>query len=320
MSHDYGIYERRELLSPSDWQALPSWDVFISAFNLSERVKFVFDNVTAQYKIWVIHSEYALGAGQLPPEERFDEVHPDESSYCKALLNIIRSRHGFDPQSTRLCIDITGMSRPHLMFMFRYLKSLGAPLVHVIYAEPLQYRSAEDTAFSKGSISAVRPVHGFEGSPLPPGSSDFLIIGAGYDDRLILAVAEHKEKAEKHQIFGLPSLRADMYQQSVLRSRRAADEVGDPDFAQHKRSFAPANDPFGTAAVLSELIERRLTAQSNSNITLSPLGTKPQALGFALYYLFEGSTQVSIIFPFTTGYAGETSIGVARAWLYSVEL
>ena len=58
-----------------------------------------------------------------------------------------------------------------------------------------------------------------------------------------------------------------------------------------------------------------------SNLYLSPLATKPQALGFALYYLCElAGSAASIIFPFAESYSPETSIGWGRTSLYRLEL
>jgi hypothetical protein len=116
-----------------------------------------------------------------------------------------------------------------------------------------------------------------------------------------------------------------MYQQSVLRSREVADLLNDPDFAPANRAFAPANDPFVTATVLSQLLAGRCLPKPFTNAYLSPLGTKPQALGFALFYVGEcvgpqaKFPNVSIIFPFSSRYMPETSEGISRVWRYTVE-
>jgi hypothetical protein len=320
MSHDYGIYYRCELNGPDDWQALPHWDFFVSSFNRSERIRTVYDRINATQKLWVIHREYNLDSDEHPPEESFYDGTEDESIFCKNLIAKLVNSGGFDPAKHRLCIDITGIVRPHLMFLMKLLQTLGIRTLDAFYAEPLQYASKENTSFSGGHMLGVRPVRGFEGSPVTDGDDDFLIVGMGYDDRLLAAVAENKEKADKHQLFGLPSLRADMYQESVLRSRRAADEIGDPNFAEQNRSFAPANDPFGTAAVLSELVSRRLSTSASGNVILTPLGTKAQVLGFTLFFIHEcNGLPASIIFPFSSEYAPETSTGLARAWHYQIE-
>ncbi len=54
-------------------------------------------------------------------------------------------------------------------------------------------------------------------------SNDMLIVGSGYEDHLIKHVAEDKAKARKLQLIGFPSLRADMYQENVIRVQRAEE-------------------------------------------------------------------------------------------------
>lgn len=127
---------------------------------------------------------------------------------------------------------------------------------------------------------------------------------------------EFKRQGLAH-LYGLPSLGADMYQESVLRSFKASEALGP---WWDERCFAPANDPFATANVLKERVEQEETSGRLTNLYLSPIGTKPQVLGFALYFATERrSTASSIIFPFTSGYDQETSQGIARSWLYNVE-
>ncbi len=299
---------------------MDAYDLFLAAFNLGERTVEIYNQISATEKIWLVHEEYSLTHAELPGGQTFDLGGVDEAAYCKALFDGLIASGKFDVSQTRLCIDITGILRPHLMFMILYLKRLGVRTVDMLYAEPKHYALKEKTPFSTGSIVDVRPVRGFEGSSSIRGGEDFLVIGMGYDDRLLSAVAENKDKAEKHQLFGLPSLRADMYQESVLRSRKAADELGDPNFSETHRSFAPANDPFGTASVLGEIIEPRLAQHASTSLILCPLGTKAQALGFALYYVFEGNPLgARIVFPFSEGYSPKTGTGLARAWLYRVE-
>jgi hypothetical protein len=116
-------------------------------------------------------------------------------------------------------------------------------------------------------------------------SNDVLIIGAGYDDKLIAQIPEHKDHARKLKIFGLPPLRADMYQQNVPRAERAAEQVGG--VSDGETHFAPANDPFVTAASLKHIVQDLRRRSRLTNLYLSPLATKVQTLGFGIYYVHE---------------------------------
>ncbi len=316
---DYGFFLREAIASDDDWSSTQAYDLFLSAYNLSDRVRYVYDHVRARDKMWLIHREYDLATKLLPPETHFETNALDESSFCVELFARLRDQF-IDFPNLSICIDSTGMLRPHLLFLLKLLQRSKVSRFNILYAEPANYKNNENTAFSAGSIYEVRPIQGYEGAPATDSSADFLIIGMGYDDRMIAEVAEDRAKADKHQLFGLPSLRADMYQQSVLRSRLASEELSDPNFAENNRSFAPASDPFGTAAVLSEIVRKRRKKRGITNLYLSPLGTKPQVIGFGLYHIFECcSGDASITFPFSRGYSPETGQGISRTWVYTIE-
>lgn len=316
---DYGYFYRESFEPESDWPAHRRFDLFISAYNLSERVRFVFDRVQANEKLWILHDEYDIDVRDHPDEACFKTGSEDESSFCNKLADFIGAHYG-ELKQLSICIDSTGMLRPHLLFFIKLLKNFEVPSIYVTYAEPVTYKNQENTKFSAGAIYEVRPVQGFEGTPATDTNSDLMIIGMGFDDRMIAEVAEDRAKADKHQVFGLPSLSADMYQQSVLRSRKAADELSDPNFSENKRSFAPANDPFGTASVLSEIVETKKKHRQISNLYLAPLGTKPQVIGFGLYHIFEcDKGEAALMFPFSRGYSAETGKGISKVWLYRIE-
>lgn len=316
---DYGFFRRAVYAPGTDWSAGLQFDLFLSAFNLSDRVRHVYDRVAAGAKLWLIQQEYNISSEDLPSEDRFCSNAPDESGYCLELVDKVQADLG-SLAGLSICLDSTGMLRPHLLCLLKLLQLSGVSQLYILYAEPETYKKQEHTTFSAGAISDVRPIHGFEGSPATESDDDLLIIGMGYDDRMIAEVAEDRAKADKIQLFGLPSLSADMYQQSVLRSRKAAEELSDPNFAEQNRAFAPANDPFGTASALSELVANRRRQKRISNLYLSPLGTKPQVIGFGLYHMFECALGgASIIFPFSKGYAAETGTGVSKIWMYTIE-
>jgi hypothetical protein len=106
-----------------------------------------------------------------------------------------------------------------------------------------------------------------------------------------------------------------MYQENELRAALAEEAVGTA--VSH---FAPANDPFSTATVLHEIVRLNSRREPITNLYLAPLASKPQVLGFCLYYLFERqNTATSVIFPFAPCYERETTVGISRIWKYTVE-
>ncbi|MCG8418974.1 MAG: hypothetical protein MJE77_13640 [Proteobacteria bacterium] len=313
---DFTIFYK-ERKTPSEIGSLGHWDLFLSAYRTSERVREVFAAVSATRKVWLLLPEYGYGDTEHPEGELFEHSPTDEASYYHALLQKLDIQA---PASIRLCVDITGFIGHYVVFLVRWLQYLGVRHFDALYAEPTRYRDRENTRFSDEAVIDVRQILGFEGSHRTDTSHDLLVIGSGYDHRLISEVANSKDYAQKVQLFGLPSLHPDMFQESILRVRKAGAALGPADDPTTYR-YAPANDPFATAQVVKDIVDAHRRNYPESNIYLSPLATKPQALGFALYYLFEGDGRpTSIFYPFCERYERETTHGTSHVWRYQIEV
>jgi hypothetical protein len=309
---DYTHLYKERLPIDEPWPI--EWELFLSAYNPSERVRRVYSNVKSTEKRWILHREYDL-SGRTPAGDVVASAHENEADFVRdCMAQILRGR---SLRSFRLCVDITGFMRPHLMFLLKFLFASDLRRFDVLYSEPTQYIGLDKAQFSDRSVSSVRQVSGFEGVVNNDTSGDMLVIGVGYESHLIAEVAEDKGRAERVLVLGLPSLSADMYQQSALRAFDAADALGE---AAVERCFAPANDPFVTATVLSATIKALRARRRITNLYLSPLATKAQALGFALYHLTECRGEpVSIIFPFSPRYSIDSASGISRIWRFVVE-
>ena len=314
---EYLMY-RKERCSVQDLSSRQPWDVFVSAYNDSDRVRQLFDATPAIRKRWLMASEYGYEESDAPVGAEIAWL--SEVDEAAAIVDGFESLN-VDWQTVKLCVDITGFMRPHILFLTKYLARRGVAKFDVVYSEPVKYKSKEKTRFALDDPFEVRQVSGFEGTHVTNVSGDLLVIGAGYDDPLVSRVAGNKEAARIVFLYGLPSLSADMYQESIMRMSQPLDAVEGRLFRGDGIAFASANDPFVTAGVLSGLCGDARSKHGVTNIYLSPLGTKPQTLGFALAYLkeFEG-TPSSILFPFSKTYARETSTGIGRIWTYHIEL
>ncbi|QQT56125.1 hypothetical protein I6I98_13025 [Sphingobacterium multivorum] len=301
------------------------YDVFISAFNDSERVKQVFYKLKSKHKYWLVFSEYDYKPSEINTlnDENAEIVEfansENEASIINNFINRYKDIINIDKS---ICIDITGFIRPHLLFLIRKLFDLGFDKVDFIYTDPVSYKQRVNTDFSFESLN-VRHVAGFAGSHNTSNENDYLIIAAGYDHERIRDVAKYKDQTTKIQLFGFPSLQPDMFQENIEKAYRAAPETVSDDymFIDEKFSiFAPANDPFVTAKQLSDFVKKVNKKKTITNLYLSPLSTKVQTLGFALYYIGQCLDQpVSVIFPFCSKYSKETSTGISKIWIYSVE-
>ena len=308
---------KKERQTLAQFQRNVGWDLFISAYNDSDRVREVFRGAPAKTKHWCVPEEYGYAESELPADAATFRISAcDEAS---AIADYF-SKADVDPAQCRICVDITGFMRPQILFLVQYLARHGVVAFSAVYSEPLMYTRKEHTAFAVGDVTDVRQVFGYEGAHSPDTNEDLLVIGAGYDRDLVARVVGHKESARISFLYGFPSLSADMYQQSVLQMWKPTDTIKGREFGDGVR-FTSANDPFTTAAALSDLWKDAKKGLNAKNLYLSPLGTKPQTLGFALFFLKELESEcASIIFPFTSRYSRETSSGIGRIWTYSVEL
>ncbi|HEY3807669.1 MAG TPA: hypothetical protein VGL61_33940 [Kofleriaceae bacterium] len=292
------------------------WDVLISAYNSSERVKRLHALVDAQEKHWILLPEYKYEQNERPPSNAHVGAGEDEEVVMSAFIDAIGGLAG-----RRVVVDITGFINSYVIVLLAMLGQRGVTRVDVLYGEPERYLNSERTRFSGEDVLQVRQVFGFEGVHTNDTSKDLLVIAVGYDWKLVSEVAASKEHAKKVQIFGLPSLRPDMYQESLLRSRMVAEALGPEASDPRNFQYAPASDPFVTASVVSAIVRGHRDEYPRANVYLSPLSTKVQALGFALYYLREcQNTATSIIYPLCGTYSRETSEGLASAWQFVVEL
>ncbi len=304
----------RSRMGADDLAACPiTFDVLISAFNESQRVRSVFDRIPARERIWVLHSEYGYSAADIPPGERVvGPLATREAPFVRELLQHIEL-----PRASKVCVDITGFMRHTLLVLFRTLVSSIDGSFWFMYSDPVQYSADEFTTFSAG-IREVRQVDGFQGSHDPSSTSnDHMVLGTGYDGPAMQAVVEHKRHARRTDMLGLPSLQPSMYQENVLS---VSELSGTPGQARRVHAiFAAANDPFDTAQALHDEVEAKASLGTR-NLYLAPTGTKAQVVGFGLFYLAECVAQpVSIIMPFPIEYGRETSQGHARSWLYEID-
>lgn len=300
-------------------------DLFISAYNESERVNFVFDNVSSKNKHWIIFPEYNFNSIDLATLSGsiFDYSKKSDEDEAQIISNYYENyaKSFFDDKKS-VCIDMTGFIRPYLVFLIRLLQQNGVKDINFIYTEPSNYIKKEDTLFSE-DFDEIRAIKGCLNSHNPDTSNDILIIGSGYDNKMISKIAKEKAEARKIQILGFPSLKADMFQENILKVYESQEEISGGDFSIDDNNniiLAPANDPFVTAEMISDFVSKENKKKPITNLYLCPLSTKAQTLGMALFYVSECLTEpASILYPFSNKYSRETTEGISNILIYEVQ-
>jgi hypothetical protein len=317
---DFTYFYKQKYLSV-DEIGLLNYDILISTFNRTDRVRDVFEAINAKEKYIIVLPEYG-GDMLFISSIKTTKIPISYSDYSQLarFLETIQLN-----EDTKLCVDITGFIIPHMLFAIRYLqKRKNVKQIDIIYTEPQKYTNEENTYFSD-FYHDVAQVFGYGGSPNPNVDNDLLIIASGYDDSRITDVASKKKHVKnKIQLFGFPPAQADMFQENMLRAYKAESAVGNEGFKNLDLNlYAPASDPFVVAQTIKRYIDKEQRNNLFSNIYLAPVSTKPHALGMALYCLWENSKEdkpISIIYPICDKYFGDTAIGISKIWKYRIEL
>ena len=308
---NYNYFKKVRYDSVEDLSGLGKYDCLISAYAKADRVIKPSEKIPCK-EIWWICTELNK------PEEKtgirlFQMTDESDGGICAVLQQVGHKR---------LCLDITGFILPQLLLLLRFLQIRGFRSIDIIYTEANKYKNNENTQFSDTPLE-VKQVLGYAGQHVSNMENDLLIIAAGYDHSRIIDVASAKKSAKKKVLlFGFPPTSPGMFQENILRAYQAETAVGTECFKNIDMNiFAPANDPFSTAQALKDFMERK-RRKSFTNVYFSPLSSKPQALGIALFYIWEEgwNKEWSIIYPFCNKYIDDTTTGISRIWRYEVEL
>lgn len=305
-----------------DWLSQANLDVYIYAHNCSRRVAFMRESVSAKKFIPVFVPEYGYSKCEidgLGVQNALDfSGCDDESMIARAIIECCRATL---ESGGSLAIDITGFMRPHIFALAFHLQDFPGATIDFYYAEPGMYEKKEETVFSSGGVKEVRHIAGYHGVH-EEDDEEVLIIGAGYDNALVSRVLNDREKAKVFRVLPFPSLSADMYQQGLLQLEKCTFSASSA--SDNFNFYASAKDPFSVAAELSKIYWGSVQngkASAKKNVYLCSLATKPQALGFALFYIWELSGEpASVLFPFSEKYSRETSSNVGDLWRYKITI
>lgn len=296
---------------------LDEYDVFITMFVDSSRVKEPASKINSHFTLWLTteidkDNVFLLGKNVFVLQGNED------------FVNLFSKLNSLQLKGKNVCIDSTGFRIQYLLFLMRCLLINNVKRYDVIYTEPVLYRCAENTEFS-ANFYQVKELMGMSGVSSSITSNDLLIIAAGYDHSRIIDVAKHIKNSKKVLLFGFPSLSPDMFQENILRAHEAETDLGAACFANiDSNIFAPAYDPFVAAETIKEYIEKEenKVGKPFTHIYLAPLSSKPHAIAMGLYFLCElGWTKpMSVIYPFCNTYFPDNSDGISKIWRYMVEV
>jgi len=299
------------------------YDIFISAYTNEDIVTKTFEQIKATQKLYLIFPEYKLDTSNINAET-FEHTVIDNNIKEAEYINAMCEQYIKPNITNRVCIDSTGFNKPYLVYLLFYLNEINIKKVDFIYTEPQRYLKSDKTNFSKNIIESRNIVSPYEAYSRA-GENDLFIINVGYDSKLVNKVINNVVAKEKKPLIGFPSLQAIMYQENILNLIKSRTELGIKE--NDELLYAPANNPFITAHVISEYVQNYIEKYPNNvkNIHLAPLATKAQTIGMALFYIFEKDIyddldiNLHIHYPFTNSYSASSSEGYFRINKYAIE-
>ena len=283
---DYTYFDKECYHHIDELDNLEKYDLFISMFVDSDRVKVPYSRIKAKNELWITISEDQNA--KFLKDKSLLILHGNED--FDTLLSELRK---LKIEKLKICVDSTGFRLQYLLFLMRCMEIEKVRTFDILYTEPKQYRDQERTNFSD-NFYQVKKLYGMSGVNTSEADHDLLIIAAGYDHSRIIDVAKLKKHCKKVLLFGFPSLSPDMFQENVLRAYKAESDLGSECFEDISSNiFAPAYDPFVTAQTIKEYIEQEQwkSGKDFTNIYFAPLSKTTCYRYGNLFFIGEGMAE-----------------------------
>lgn len=210
-----------------------------------------------------------------------------------------------------IALDISSFPSRELLKIMMIFHDRGIKNYDMFYVEPSRYINSEDTAFYPSSN--MLSVEGYAAGT-PDNGNALVIINPGYNPTIFKDFIEPYK--HKKYLLTFPPTSLDMFQENYYNLART-------DILEDNDPFhAPSYDPFITAFELRKIIEEY--RNKCATFSLLPLATKPQLVGFGIYYIEEIMNneqledKVFIYLPELPEEIGKTSIGIKNIWHYKI--
>ena len=222
--------------------------------------------------------------------------------------------------ATSIAIDATTMEFPEIALILRAYRRLSpsAPRCIFIYTEPENYvRRRTEEAAAPGSafdltlaFRAKNAIPAF--TPMLSGNNKaHLVAFLGFEGARLSRVLSDDDGhfyADVTVVFGIPPFQATWDMHALMASTRLIE--------QHSPSvrFSGANNPRGAYLLLQE-VHRGLRGSQCDRLAVAPFGTKPAAVGAALYCVENDAMRA--VYDHPERKAGRT-VGVHRTHWFEV--
>lgn len=317
MNYQYLSFYKK-VYSPNDLEHIGKYDLIISTDTDNLRISCVAKKLKCDCLAKLCFSEYDNSI--YDRQNAFSLETQEENIYIQEFLSWLTKRYKIDNLGDKLiAIDVTGFITPYLFYLILVLFNLNnVEVIDLFYTEPTQYIDGDRTVFLDGS-SQLKPVKGYTMGNNPISDDMMLVLGTGYD-RSVIHRINNQVNCKKHYIFGLPSTQPDMYFQNIYNVYSVDKTIAD--LSKERVSYASAVDPFHNASTLDSVVSK---LDKQISVSLCPIGSKPQAVGFLLYYLVnlykdqDNQHLLNIVYPYSDRHNNKCSTGISKIWQYRLD-
>lgn len=214
-----------------------------------------------------------------------------------------------DLWDNKVVFDISCVKIPEMFSIIKYLKMV-VPLIqlHAIYSIPYDYNFPKEPFTSYKSFAGDLTMYellGFSGAGNDTSENSDLFLFMGFEGALALKVTEDTAYKELNLINNLPSFYQKYKDISVINNYQLMQ-------SQNHILYTPADNPFETYNLLNSVIGLDAPA------CISPLSTKPIALGVCLFAL--DHEKVRVVYPVSQKYNKSNTVETYRTYIYDIHL
>jgi hypothetical protein len=240
----------------------------------------------------------------------------DESTGLDSFSSFIDTKY-HEVNDLTIILDFSVMVKPYFFILLKFLSDQKKiKKIFLLYTEPMtyvikkiNYNQLDEAYFTRGSYTPPRDMLSFSGYQ-DGRKNDALIVLLGFEGQRAKEVTSEINPEVTIPLNGFPSYRPEFKDISLLLN----DEILKEKQTAKNLRYAPANNPFETKHVLTQIHKER---KKHYNISLAPLGPKPMALGCCLFVL--ENPECRVIYPYPLEYNSKSSQGYEKTWLYIIE-
>lgn len=288
-------------------------DCFVCAAHDDERaiegiIKMLAAGVEVKHAIVI---KYSNGSNSNALNELFEDQFQEISVSNNVNSFILLFKEAIKPYiNQKIVIDISCIRIPDVFSIMKILK-LNEHVQHIpcIYSVPYDYEYFAGDFSYKSSLGDLEnyELAGYGGEYDSDDPNSTYVVFLGFEGALSLKVLE--EAAYKRLTFvnSLPSLSQKYKDISILNNRSSIKGK-----KYDSILYAPADNPFEVYNFLEQKYSEL------PSVCISPLGTKPVALGVCLFAL--NHEKVRIVYPISDVYSSHIANHVIKTLVYEISL